>query len=51
MIVALFIAPDFGFAQVNNAERGFSVLANGPLDMRMDPQVRAVGRSRVFISE
>ena len=27
------------------------MLANGPLDMRMDPQVRAVGHSRVFVSE
>ncbi|KAK6915247.1 Ribosomal RNA small subunit methyltransferase H, partial [Dillenia turbinata] len=25
--------------QVNNAERGFSVLGNGPLDMRMDPKI------------
>lgn len=28
--------------QVNSVERGFSVLNNGPLDMRMNPQVRVV---------
>lgn len=34
------ILMDLGMSsmQVNNAERGFSVLCNGPLDMRMNPQ-------------
>ncbi|KAL3844355.1 hypothetical protein ACJIZ3_001758 [Penstemon smallii] len=34
------ILMDLGMSsmQVNNAERGFSVLNDGPLDMRMDPQ-------------
>lgn len=34
------ILMDLGMSsmQVNNAERGFSVLCDGPLDMRMDPQ-------------
>ncbi|CAB4266613.1 unnamed protein product [Prunus armeniaca] len=34
------ILMDLGMSsmQVNDPERGFSVLANGPLDMRMDPQ-------------
>ncbi|KAK6911220.1 Ribosomal RNA small subunit methyltransferase H [Dillenia turbinata] len=34
------ILMDLGMSsmQVNNAERGFSVLADGPLDMRMDPK-------------
>lgn len=37
------ILMDLGMSsmQVNNAERGFSVLANGPLDMRMNPEVIA----------
>lgn len=30
------------FGQVNDPERGFSVLGDGPLDMRMDPQVLAL---------
>ncbi|CAI9094796.1 OLC1v1030591C1 [Oldenlandia corymbosa var. corymbosa] len=35
------ILMDLGMSsmQVNNAERGFSVLGDGPLDMRMNPQV------------
>lgn len=38
------ILMDLGMSsmQVNDPERGFSVLANGPLDMRMDPQVTDV---------
>ncbi|KAF3446030.1 hypothetical protein FNV43_RR11208 [Rhamnella rubrinervis] len=34
------ILMDLGMSsmQVNNPERGFSILAHGPLDMRMDPQ-------------
>ncbi|CAH2056735.1 unnamed protein product [Thlaspi arvense] len=34
------ILMDLGMSsmQVNNAERGFSVLCDGPLDMRMNPQ-------------
>lgn len=34
------ILMDLGMSsmQVNNAERGFSVLSDGPLDMRMNPQ-------------
>lgn len=37
------ILMDLGMSsmQVNDPERGFSVLANGPLDMRMDPQVES----------
>lgn len=31
--------PGYCVIQVNNPERGFSVLGDGPLDMRMDPQV------------
>ncbi|XAR57649.1 16S rRNA (cytosine(1402)-N(4))-methyltransferase [Bertholletia excelsa] len=36
------ILMDLGMSsmQVNNAERGFSVLCDGPLDMRMNPQKR-----------
>jgi hypothetical protein len=33
---------------VNNSERGFSVTGDGPLDMRMDPQV-TVKLSRDFV--
>lgn len=34
------ILMDLGMSsmQVNDAERGFSVLKNGPLDMRMNPK-------------
>lgn len=37
------ILMDLGMSsmQVNDPQRGFSVLADGPLDMRMDPQVKS----------
>ncbi|KAL0330953.1 UNVERIFIED_CONTAM: Ribosomal RNA small subunit methyltransferase H [Sesamum angustifolium] len=39
------ILMDLGMSsmQVNNAERGFSVLSDGPLDMRMNPQMLTWG--------
>lgn len=37
--------------QVNNAERGFSVLCDGPLDMRMNPQVTAVAPRPLIMND
>ncbi|KAI7757607.1 hypothetical protein M8C21_016498, partial [Ambrosia artemisiifolia] len=43
------ILMDLGMSsmQVNNANRGFSVLCDGPLDMRMDPQINILKEEKL----